>query len=68
MYLFTMCAVPIKARRGRQNLLELELEMVVSCHVGPGNPPEQEPVLLIVELSLLFTILLFCAVCVCLTA
>lgn len=29
-----MCAMPTEVRRGGLNTLRLELQMIVSCHVG----------------------------------
>lgn len=47
MYGYHMCAVPAEARRWHP--LELELEMIVSHHMGAGNqtslPQEQQAVL-----------------------
>lgn len=34
---YHLSAVPAQARRGRQILLGLELEMIVSHHAGAGN-------------------------------
>lgn len=41
VYLFSMCAVPMEARRGCQDLLELEFQMVVSSHMGAVNLLEE---------------------------
>lgn len=32
-----MCAVPVEAKRGCGNPLELELQMIVNHHLGAGN-------------------------------
>ena len=34
------CPVPVKARKKASNFLELELQVVVSHHVGAGNKPQ----------------------------
>lgn len=41
MYVCTpcMCLKPTEVRRGHQIPLDLELQMVVSCHMGAGNKP-----------------------------
>jgi hypothetical protein len=47
-----ICLVPIEARK-RHQILEVELQMVVSCHVGAGNQayPLQEQLVLTCEPS-----------------
>lgn len=37
MYVHHMCAMPTEARRGGLDTLGLELQMVVSCHMGARN-------------------------------
>ena len=37
MFVDHICAVLTKARRGKSDPLELELQMVVSHHVSAGN-------------------------------
>ena len=44
LYIYIMsisfvCLVPKKARRGNHNFMKLELQLVVSCCAGAGNPP-----------------------------
>jgi hypothetical protein len=51
-----ICAVPEEARRGHQNSWNLELQTIVSCHVGAGNQTpgslQEQQVLLTTEPSL----------------
>ena len=39
VYVYHVHAEPVEARSGHWILLELELETVVSCHVGAGIEP-----------------------------
>lgn len=39
MSVYVLCSrlMPVKARRGSWILLEVELQLLVSCHMGAGN-------------------------------
>lgn len=41
VHLFSMCAVSMEARKGCQNFLKLEFQMVVSNHMGAVSPLEE---------------------------
>ena len=38
MSVYHMCAVPMEARREHEITLELELQIVVNCHMTASNP------------------------------
>lgn len=42
-FLSIMCKGPMEAGRKCQICLELELQAIVNCHVGPGNPTQVIP-------------------------
>lgn len=54
MYACVSCVCPI-ALRGQKRALGLELQTVVSCHMGAGSwdPLEEQPVFLMMEPLLL---------------